>query len=124
MMKKLSAALLATAVVSTPALAANQIEEVWDCNLREGKTVDQVSAINQTWMKFVNSAVDGGGIASRIVTPLVGELGHFYFVDSFPSLDAWAAMKNAMGTEQGQKIEAEIDALVECTSNRLYRSRD
>jgi hypothetical protein len=108
--------------VSGIASAGTHVEEVWDCTLREGKTMKQVNAINAKWMKFVNKQVKGGEISSRTVTPLVGDLSSFVFVDAFPDLQSWTDTKAAMASEQGQKLEAEFDEVSECSSNRLYNS--
>ncbi len=104
------------------ATANTHIEEVWDCTVLEGSTMTQVNAINANWVKYVNKNVKGGGINSRSVTPLVGDMGTFIFVDSFPNLSSWADAKEAMKSSEGQKIEAELEGVSKCTSNRLYTS--
>jgi hypothetical protein len=66
--------------------------------------------------------VEGGGINSRTVSPLVGDMGTFIFVDSFPNLSSWADTKAVMQSSEGQMIEAQIEGVSDCTSNRLYTS--
>lgn len=123
-MKALSTAAIAAALtLSTHAIAQTHVEEVWDCALKEGNTLDEVSSINMKWIKYVNGQVKGGNIDSRIVTPLVGDMGSFIFVDSFPDLGKWAEVKKAMQSDAGQKIEAELEEVMSCTANRLYSSR-
>jgi hypothetical protein len=116
------ATLAAAMTLCATASADTHIEEVWDCSLREGKTIAQVNSLNANWIKYVNKNVKGGGINSRIVTPLVGDMGSFIFVDSFPNLGSWAETKELMSSGEGQKIEAAIDEVSDCTSNRLYTS--
>ncbi|MEE4660638.1 MAG: hypothetical protein V2J89_09230 [Halieaceae bacterium] len=115
-------ALAAALVFSASASAKEHIEEVWECTLVEGKTVDQANSVNATWLKYVNDNVKGGNINSRAVVPLVGDMGSFLFVDSFPSLVSWAETKEVMRSGEGQKIEAALEEVAECTSNRLYAS--
>jgi hypothetical protein len=102
--------------------ADTHVEEVWDCTLEEGKTMEQVNAINVKWVKFINKKVKGGGIDSRSVTPLVGDFSSFFFVDSFPNLQSWADAKAAMESKEGQKLDAAFDEVSECSSNSLYTS--
>jgi hypothetical protein len=116
------ATLAAAMTLCATASAETHIEEVWDCSLREGKTIAQVSSRNANWIKYVNKNVKGGGINSRIVTPLVGDMGSFIFVDSFPNLGSWAETKELMSSGEGQKIEAAFDEVTNCSSNRLYTS--
>jgi hypothetical protein len=114
---------LATAMaLCSSANATTHIEEVWECTLTEGKTMTQVNAINANWVNYANKNVKGGGISSRTVSPLVGDMGTFIFVDSFPNLSSWADAKEAMQSSEGQKIEAELEEVSECTANRLYTS--
>jgi hypothetical protein len=114
--------LLTAIALCATANADTHIEEVWECTLSEGKTMAQVNAINGNWVKYANKNVKGGGIKSRSVSPLVGDMGTFIFVDSFPNLGSWADTKEAMRSSEGQKIEAELEGVAECTSNRLYTS--
>ena len=114
--------LSAVMALCSTANANTHIEEVWECTLSEGKTMAQVNAINANWVKYVNKNVKGSGINSRAVTPLVGDMGSFLFVDSFPSLSSWAETKAVMKYSEGQKIEAELNGVAKCTSNRLYTS--
>jgi hypothetical protein len=68
--------------------------------------------------------VDGGGIISYVVSPLVGTQGQFMYVDSLPSMDAWIAMKAALSTEEGVAIEAALAEVASCDSNSLHISEE
>ena len=69
------------------AIADTRIDEVFTCQLSDGKTMDDVREVNSRWVKFMNANVEGGNISSDIVTTIVGDTtpGRFIFVDSFPS---------------------------------------
>ena len=125
-MKNILTVLCMTVAVSASAIvqAGSHIEEVFDCSLREDKTMKELNAINARWVKLMNKEVKGGGINSRVVTPVVGDFGQFFFVDSFPSLQSWADAKAVSDTKKGSAIEAEIEAVTDCTSNRLYSSTE
>ncbi len=115
-------ALAAAMAFGASAGAEEHIEEVWECTLIEGKTMERVNSINAGWVKYVNKNVEGGNISSRTVTPLVGDMESFFFVDSFPNLGSWADTKEVMRSGEGQKIEAALEEVAACTSNRLYGS--
>ena len=109
--------------IGVTALADTSVNEVWECDLKDGKSMDDVRAANSKWVKFVNANVDGGGIGSSIVTSIVGNAtaGHFLYVDSFPNLESWSATKSALdGNEEGEAIDAELQSVAECSNNRLY----
>jgi hypothetical protein len=71
-------------------------------------------------VKFVNAKVEGGDIHSYVSTSIVGDTTQFLYVDSFPSMNAWIAVKALMETDEGQVIEAALNEIATCTSNRLY----
>jgi hypothetical protein len=123
-MKNLLSVFLMTAVVTVSGVASagTHVEEVWDCTLNEGKTMEQVNAVNAKWVEFINKQVKGKGITSRSVTPLVGDLSSFVFVDAFPNLQSWTDAKAAMDSKKGREMDEEFAAVSECTSNALYNS--
>jgi hypothetical protein len=123
-MKNLLSVFLMTAVVTVSGVASagTHVEEVWDCTLNEGKTMEQVNVVNAKWVEFINKQVKGKGITSRSVTPLVGDLSSFVFVDAFPNLQSWTDAKAAMDSKKGREMDEEFAAVSECTSNALYNS--
>jgi hypothetical protein len=107
----------------TAIAADTSVSEVWTCHIKDGKTMDDVRAANSKWVKYINAHVDGGDIGSDIVTSVVGnaEAGRFLYVDTFPTLESWAAAKSALdGDEEGEAIDAELEAAADCEDNRLY----
>ena len=121
------AALLITAGISVCAANADsheRIVEVWTCSHNEGKTEEDSQAVNKKWVEFMNASVEGGDIHSYVLTSIVGNPGTFLYADSFPTMEAWAAAKKAMRTEKGKALNAEFEAIEECTSNSLYESTE
>lgn len=98
--------------------------EVWTCTVNEGQSLDDVKSGNANWLEFVNRAVEGGDIQSYVVTPIVGTLDQFMYVDSFPSMAAWIATKEAIATEEGIAVEAALAQFATCESNSLYNSEE
>lgn len=94
----------------------------WDCTVREGKSIDDVKAVNSKWVAMMNAKIEGGDVRSYILTPVVGELGGFTYVDSFPSLEAWQAVRAFMASDEGKALEAEFETVSECSSNGLHES--
>jgi hypothetical protein len=109
------------------ATADTSINEVFTCQLEEGKTMDDVRAANSKWVKFMNANVKGGEIGSSIVTSVVGNAasGHFLYVDSFPNLESWSVAKKATeGDDEGEAIDAELGEVADCSDNRLYSAEE
>lgn len=120
-----SAIVIAACALSVNAFAETSIDEVITCKLKEGQEIESIYKTNAEWVKHMNSALDVGEIKSGTVTPVVGESDHFLFVDSYPSLAAWAAAEEYQTSEAGQAamkaIEDAFDAASDCSENRLYK---
>ena len=102
--------------------APDRVVEIWHCKVKEGMKMDDVKAANAKWVKHVNAAVEGGDINSYIMTPVVGKQGGFMYADTFPSMAAWDASREAMKSDEGKVIDKELTDAAECSSNTLHRS--
>ena len=100
--------------------ADTRINQVWTCTVKDGKTIDDIKKLNHKWVKYVNTAVKGGDIQSYVATAIIGNLGTFIFVDSFPNMNSWTAKEAAMKTDEGKKIDDGFAELGDCQSNSLY----
>lgn len=104
---------------------ADDYRSVYSCELKEGKTIDDVRLHNSKWVVFVNENVEGSGITSHIITSIMGDVtpGKFGFVDSFPSLQSWAAQQAVIeSTLEGKALGQEMREILECTEARLYKA--
>jgi hypothetical protein len=95
-------------------------DAVWDCKAADGVEMDAIHKVNTKWVEFGNESVPDGDIRSGIVTAVIGDQEGFIFVDSFASLEAWAAMQKAMKTEAGKELSAELEAHYTCSTSTLY----
>jgi len=117
--------LLTTAVtLSTAASADTRFIEVWNCKMLDGKTVEQVQAANKTWLTFVNGKGQDGGVRSYVMTSVVGDSTGFIFVDSYPSMAAWATTRTALKTPEGLAADAAVTSVSQCATNTLHDSTE
>ena len=112
------------AFAATVAHADTRTVQLWTCTINVGKVPADVQAMNSKWVKFVNSKVKGGDVRSSMIRPVTGDLGQIMLLDSYPSMEAWAAQQSAMSTPEGGALEAEFDAVTKCTSANLYTSSE
>ena len=103
------------------AVADSTVRLVWICSVNDGKTMDDVRASNSAWVRFMHANVNDA-ISSTILTPVVGniEAGRFIFADDFPSYDVWNDSRKASETDEGQAIDAAINAAATCGNNSLH----
>ena len=96
--------------------------ESWQCELKDGKSISDVQAINSKWLAWVNERAEGV-VRSAIGTAVVGNSEIFMFVDTYPSLSMWAKVKEMLDSEDGAELNTLFAETSECSSNRLWRMR-
>jgi hypothetical protein len=119
--------LIATIGLWSISNADSGYRSVNSCILIDGKTIDDVRVANSKWVGFVNENVEGGDITSHIITSVVGDMtpGKFQFVDSFPTLESWAAHLTAIESiAEGIAIDAEVREAADCNESQLYKAEE
>ena len=124
MKKFIHAIVFCAAGISLAAHADSRVVELWQCELEEGKTMEEVAAANGKWLAFVNKSVEGGDIHSYALESIVGDSTGFKFADTFPNRKAWAAAKDAIESPEGKAVEAGFEGIFKCSENRLYKSTE
>jgi hypothetical protein len=104
--------------------AADSIAETWTCQVKEGKKLEDVLAVNSKWLEWVNAHVEGGGITSSVGESVVGNIENFIFLDTYPNLATWAATKDALDGDAGAELEDLFMEVSDCSENRLWRLKE
>lgn len=99
--------------------AESRFFEVWNCSLKDGASIQQVGAANAKWVKFVNQVLPDAGITSGTVSAVVGDYTRFSIIDSYPDEQAWARIKAALKTPEGEAAGGDLDNVLDCTDNTL-----
>jgi|TARA_B110000444_G_scaffold59249_1_gene55175 hypothetical protein len=108
-------------MTSFSANAEPRLEQVWTCSLHDGKTLEEFSAIHGKWLAWANEQSYGGDIRGHVSTPFVGdEFSIVLLTDSYPDLVTYAADIAAYYAAEGASLDAEYDAVANCTSSVLY----
>ena len=123
-MKRIITVAVASMLLGMSGLAAaDPVTMVWTCTLNDGVTAEQSQAAGKKWVALVRKMTGNDEITSSWVTAVVGEVGHFMWVDTYPSLEVWAAVQTAWAnSEEGAALEEELEANETCSKSRLYRS--
>ena len=120
MFKKITTAFIATLLLGLSfGAAADPVTLVFTCKLNDGKTKEEVMAVNAKWLKWARETAGTDEITSSYVTTVIGDFENFMWVDNYPSATAWATLSDA-----GPQFDAEFDALSTCSGNRMYRGEE
>ena len=120
MQKSISTILVALALVLSSAVSADTIVAVYSCELKEGKTQEELQALNSRWLKWVRENVNEN-IESAVGTAVVGDQGVFLFADTYPDLTTWAATQTALDSDAASALENMFEDVSDCSENRLWK---
>lgn len=104
--------------------SADMVANVYSCTLKEGKTSEDAHAINGQWLKWARAKAGTDDIRSSYTTSIVGDLEGFMWVDTYPDLAAWAKINGADMEEENPELSEALDALADCSENRLYNMEE
>ena len=105
------------------AVHAEPISIVLYCELKDGSTKDDAMEINARWLKWARATGGSDEITSSYVSTVIGDLGGFMWVDTYPSLEVWAAVQTAWSnSDEAAALEDVFEANETCSGSRLYRS--
>ena len=118
MMKKIATTLIAALLLGVSfGAAAEPLTAVFTCKLNDGKTKEEIMAVNAKWLKWARETAGTDEITSSYVETVVGDFGTFMWVDTYPSAAAWAKI-----ADSEPQFDEEFDALSTCKGNRLLRA--
>lgn len=117
MLKKIMLA-IATSVflLLSVAVYAEPVSIVYSCKLKEGSTKEDAMEINARWLKWARATAGTDEITSSYVSTIVGDLGSFMWVDTFPDIATWGKIVDA-----DSDFDAEFNEVSTCSGNRMYR---
>lgn len=122
-MKRTIAVVIASLLLGVGGFAlADPVTEVWTCTLNDDTTAKESQATGKKWVAFVREMTGNDEITSSWVSAVVGDAGTFMWVDTYPSLEVWAAAQTAIAnSEDYAPIGEELSDNETCSGNRLYR---
>jgi hypothetical protein len=119
--KLITVLFISTLIFASGIANADPVVEVWTCTLNEGKTAEDAHAIGKKWTAIARKLTGSDGITSSFVTSVVGDADGFMWVDTYPSLEVWAAAQTAFeDSEEYAAVGAVLNEVETCSGNRLY----
>jgi hypothetical protein len=101
------------------AVNAEPVSIVFSCKLNEGSTKEDAMEINSRWLKWARATGGSDEITSSYVSTVIGDLGGFMWVDTYPDIATWGKV-----TDADSEFDAQFDEVATCSSNRMYRGEE
>ena len=120
MLKKIMLATVSSVFLLLSAVVhAEPVTVVFSCTLNEGSTKEDAMEINSRWLKWARETGGSDEITSSYVSTLIGDLGGFLWVDTYPDISTWGKIWDA-----DAEFDAEFNEVATCSSNRMYRGEE
>ena len=106
--------------------AADSVLQIWSCELRDGKTADEVESASAAWLAAAKSMPGGAEFSVAHVVTEVGDTdpGEFFFVLTMPNHESWGRFMDAYPGSAAQAADEAWDEVAECEQNEIYLSFD
>ncbi len=75
--------------------------------------------VNARWLKWARATGGSDEITSSYVSTLIGDLGGFLWVDTYPDILTWSKVWDA-----DAEFDAEFAEVSTCSNNRMYRGEE
>jgi hypothetical protein len=98
---------------------AEPISMVFYCELKDGSTKEDAMGINARWLKWARATGGSDEITSSYVSTVIGDLGGFMWVDTYPDFATWGKVADA-----DSEFDAEFDEVSTCSGNRMIRGEE
>ena len=105
---------------------ADSVVQVWECNLKDGKTRDDMTAVSTAWTKAARSMKGGSEIQVYLEYPLAagGGVGAFNFVMAVPDAASWGTFNDGYGGSAADEADTAWNMVASCTKSSLYTSAE
>jgi hypothetical protein len=116
--------LIAALFAGSLSLANADVVEVWKCQLKDGKTVDDLRAASSAWLTAVNSMEGGAEVEAYHNFSVVAydDENGFNFISTTPDLAIWGKLAKAYPGSAAQKADAGWSEVADCKGNSLWNS--
>ncbi len=124
-MRKIFASMTAVTLLLLSVSANADVAQVWQCQLAEGKTNDDLMALSRSWVAAAREMDDSA--SSRIYFPVAGDAkeGSFIIVFYLPDFTSWGEFEDAYPGSPVAKIDEGWDEIAPCKNvSTLWYSVD
>ena len=123
-MKTISRILFVALFAGSFSLANAAAVQVWECQLNDGKTLEDLQAVSSAWLAATKGMEGGEGIEAFHEYPVAANAGdgRFNFVVITPNFVDWGKLTEAYPGSASEKADEAWSEVASCTGNSLWAS--
>ena len=103
---------------------ADNVVQVWNCSLNEGKDGDDAMAVSSAWLKAAKTMKGGKDLKVFVDWPMAAHSGDggFNFVLIAPDAKTWGLFNNDYGDTPAAKADEAWAEVATCSGSSLWQS--
>ncbi len=107
-------------------MANADVVEVWQCQLNDGKTFDDLGKASSAWLAAIKSMDGGAEVKAFHNYRVVADVGDndFLFISITPNLAVWGKLAEAYPGSAAQKADEAWAEVAGCQGNTLWSSEE
>lgn len=115
---------LVAALLCAPAAIADSLLEIWECELKDGKTPAELNAVTEKWLSAAKGMPGGKDLEVYLVVPVVpiDKDPVFRFVLVAPDVGVWGQFTKGYPDSAAETVDEEWEQVAECDENSLWFS--
>ena len=124
---RLIASLTATVMfLFTIPASADSVFQIWECNLNDGKTGDDLVAVSSAWLKAAKTMEGGEDMEVSLEFPIAADAGDgdFYFIMAVDDTKTWGTFTNDYPDSPAGIADEAWGEVATCSSSSLWASVD
>ena len=105
---------------------ADSILHIWSCELRDGKTNDDLVAVSEAWLKAAKGMDGGADVQVTLEFPIAADAGdgEFSFVLTIDDTKTWGVFNNDYGDSAAGEADEAWFEVATCSKSSLWTSVD
>ena len=109
-------------LLSMPASA--DVAQVWECQLADDKTNDDLMALSQSWLDAAKGINENASVRIYFPTATDAETNSFIFAFYLPDFTSWGKFNDAYPDSPAAQVDEGWDDVAPCKVSGLWRTED
>jgi hypothetical protein len=123
-MRKFTTSIASATLLFLSMPASADVAQVWECQLADGKTNDDLMVLSQSWLDAAKGINENASV--RIYFPVAtdAETDSFIFVFYLPDFASWGEFSDAYPDSPVAQVDAGWDDVAPCKVSGLWATED
>ena len=123
-MRKLITSIATATVFLLSMPASADVAQVWECQLADDKTNDDLMALSQSWLDAAKGINENASVRIYFPTATDAETNSFIFAFYLPDFTSWGKFNDAYPDSPAAQVDEGWDDVAPCKVSGLWRTED